>query len=182
VEDFLKLSHRLASLAILVLLAASGTGITALQAQKPEKKQAQKVAPVPTRVWKSETSGKEFRVWKENNRFHAEWANIRPEFAAKGVYIRTVCRRSGEKWVGESRSYLPCAVGEGKNEKVVNFCHFTTGFEVDTITDSRIAGRGEAVRVSDCTKCQVRNEGWKPFVWVPLPPKKGTGHEVPESR
>ena len=51
-----------------------------------------------------------------------------------------------------------------------------------TLTENRLTGLGEALKRFDCSKCQVLEKEWKDFVWVPLPPKKGAGHEVPESR
>jgi hypothetical protein len=163
----LKLSRNLASLAVFLFLSPIGTGVPILRAQKPVKSQAQKVAPIPTRIWKSKTTGNEYRVWTEDNRFHAEWSNIPPGSAAKGAYIRTVCQRAGEKWVGESHSYLPCVGGEGKKEHIINFCHVTTGFEIDTMTASRITGRTEGLKRFDCAKCQVLEKEWKNFEWTP---------------
>jgi hypothetical protein len=181
----LRPGRSLSILAFLVVLGGTVIAHAPLRAQqaiKPDKDQAQKVAPIPARMWKSQTTGNEYRVWTEDNRLHAEWTNIPPGSAAKGAYIRTVCRRAGEKWVGEAHSYLPCLKGKGKNEQLVNFCHVTTGFEINTRTASRITGRTEGLKRFDCSKCQVLEKEWKNFVWVPMPPKKGPGHEVPESR
>lgn len=169
-EDLLKLSRSFISLALLSLLCQAGSKVPAFLAQeapKPSKSQPRKPAPAPGRVWKSKTSGKEFRVWTEKGSFHAEWANIPPEFASKGAYIRSVWRRAGQKWMGESRSYLPCTAGEGKEEHIANFCHVSTEFEVDSMTDSRLTGRGEALKRFDCSKCQVLEKEWRSFVWVP---------------
>jgi hypothetical protein len=181
----LKPSRNIASFALLLFIYEIGTFVPALQAQKPQNpgnSQAQKIAPVPSRVWKSETTGNEYRVWTENNRFHAEWLNIPPGSAAKGVYIRTVCHRAGQKWIGEARSYLPCVAGEAKKEQIVNFCHVTTGFEIDSMTDSRISGRTEGMKRFDCTKCQVLEKEWKSFVWVPKPQKSGPSRPLPGSQ
>jgi hypothetical protein len=181
----LRSGRNLSTLAFLLVLGGTLVAhapLRAQQAKKSEKEQAQRVAPIPTRTWKSETTGNEYRVWTEDNRLHAEWTNIPPGSAAKGAYIRTVCRRAGQKWVGESRSYLPCLAGRGKDEHLMNFCHVTTGFEINTMTASRITGRAEGLKRFDCSKCQVLEKEWKNFVWVPMPQKKGPGHEVPESR
>lgn len=151
------------------LVASAVPDFRGQEARKAAPEQAQKVAPVPSRIWKSETSGKEYRVWTENQRFHAEWVNIPAEFAAKGAYIRTVCRRAGQKWIGESRSYLPCSVGEGKEEHLANWCHVVTGFEVESMTETRLTGRGEGLKRFDCRKCQVIEKVWGSFAWVPKP-------------
>ena len=108
-------------------------------------------------------------MWQENQRLHAEWSNIPPEFAAKGAYIRTVCRRAGKKWIGESHSYLPCSVGAGKEEHIANWCQVVTGFEVNSMTNSRISGRGEGLKRFDCLRCEVIEKVWGEFEWVPKP-------------
>ncbi len=118
-------------------------------------------------LWKSETTGKEYRVWMEKGEFHAEWTNIPPEFAAKGARISSMGKRQGEKWVGESQEYLPCSVGEGTQSHIANFCRLATGFEIDSISATKITGRGESVRISDCAKCLVSKKEWKDFAWVP---------------
>jgi len=168
----LKLLKSFAGLLILfsaVFFCAAPAGLCAQESKAPAPGKGESAAPASARIWKSETSGKEYRVWMENQRFHAEWVNIPPEFAAKGAYIRTVCRRTGTRWVGESRSYLPCSMGSGKEEHIANLCHVTTGFEVDSITKKRVAGRGEALKRFDCRTCKVLEKVWKNFVWVPKP-------------
>jgi S1-C subfamily serine protease len=132
-------------------------------------KGAREAPPEQGRIWRSETSGKEYRLWIKDKQLHAEWTNIPPEFAAKGAYIRSVSRRVGSKWVGESHSYLPCSMGNGKEEHIANFCHLTTGFKLDSMTDKKITGRGEALRRFDCKTCKVLEKEWKDFVWVPKP-------------
>ena len=124
-------------------------------------------APAKGTVWKSETTGKEYRVWTDKDQLHAEWANIPPEFAARGAYIRSLGERKGEKWVGQSETNLPCLVGEGQQAHIANFCQLTAGFEIDSMSATKIEGRGEYKRISDCAKCQVILKEWKPFVWVP---------------
>lgn len=151
-----------------VFFRAAPARFNAQESKTPERK-GESAAPATARIWKSETSGKEYRVWTENRRFHAEWVNIPREFAAQGAYIRTVCRRAGAKWVGESRSFLPCSMGAGKEEHIANWCRVTTGFEVDSMTEKRITGRGEALKRFDCKACTALEKEWKGFVWVPKP-------------
>jgi hypothetical protein len=171
VEDTLKSLRSFLGLAIfLALFWPAGAGLRAVQPKsspKTEKSQAEKVAPVASRVWKSKITGNEYRVWTENSRLHAEWLNIPPGSAAKGAYIHTVCRRVGQKWIGESRSYVPCLAGQGKDEHLINFCHVTTGFEIDTLTESSMTGRAEGLKRFDCAKCTVLEKEWKKFEWVP---------------
>lgn len=166
----LKFLRNVARFALAVLIVQIVYGKSPLQApdpQKTAKSAAAKAAPAPGRIWGSKTTGKEYRVWTEDQKFHAEWTNVPPEFAAKGAYIRTVCQRRGQKWVGESQEYLPCSVGTGKQEHIANFCRLTTGFELDSMTATRITGRTEALKQFDCAKCKVLEKEWKSFVWVP---------------
>ena len=123
--------------------------------------------PTPTDIWTSETTGKEYRVRIENEVFHAEWVNIPPNLAQREAYIRTECRRVGTKWIGTSQSYLPCAVGQGVEEHIANWCHVVTRIEFDAATADRIVGRGEALHRFDCQRCKILETVWKDFVWVP---------------
>ena len=176
----MKLSRIVASLALAVVIGLAGCSNSSAPPAGPRSAAAdQPAAPATTAtrattataakgsLWKSETTGKEYRVWTENDQFHAEWANILPEFAAKGAHIRSTGARKGDKWVGESEDYLPCSIGQGKEEHIANFCQLTTGFEIDSMTDSKITGRGEALKRFDCAKCEVLEKEWKGFVWVP---------------
>ncbi len=196
-EDPLNLSRAGASLALALLIGHLGYGKSPAQAtnlQKSATKQASKAtaakpaspatpaaratpatpatpasseARAKGRIWTSQTTGKEYRVWTEKEQFHAEWTNVPPEFAAKGAHIRSTGTRKGQKWLGESQNYLPCSAGEGKQEHIANFCQLTTGFEVDSMSATRITGRGEALKRFDCAKCKVLEKEWKNFVWVP---------------
>ena len=114
-------------------------------------------------IWKSTTTGKEYRVQIEGDRLTAEWSNIPPEAAKQGAYIRSDCRRSGTKWVGTSRILLPCPLPDGKTK----MCPLLLRFEVDFISSHRITGGGEILRDFDCGSCEVRKTGWGPFSWVP---------------
>jgi len=126
----------------------------------------------PGHVWVSETSGKEYLLWKASREWHAEWVNVPSELAERGASIKTTLRRQGSKWVGTAQSYLPCTAGEGPQEHIANWCHVQTGMEISSMTDDRIKGRGEALKKFDCQKCQVLGKAWKDFVWVPKKEKK----------
>jgi hypothetical protein len=120
-------------------------------------------------LWKSETTGNEYRVDVVNDTLRAEWVNVPAEISSHGGYVRTVCRRSGSKWQGTSASLLPCSTGEGAKERVVNWCHLETRTEIDLITSDRITGHGESVKRVDCEHCQVVERGWTAWVWTPKP-------------
>jgi len=144
-----------------------------VMAQQKQAPTPSKPAPHPPgRVWVSETSGKEFLLWKASQQWHAEWVNVPSELAERGASIKTMFRRQGSKWVGTAQSYLPCTLGEGAQEHIANWCHVQTGMEISSMTDERITGRGEALERFDCQKCQVLEKAWRNFVWVPKKEKK----------
>jgi hypothetical protein len=127
-------------------------------------KSAAKAAALP-QVWKSASTGKEYRVKIDGDRFTAEWSNIPPQAAKQGAYIRSECRRSGTRWIGTSRLLLPfpCPPPNGK----LKMCPLILRFEVDFISSDRITGGGEILREFDCGACEVRKTGWGPFSWAP---------------
>jgi hypothetical protein len=125
-------------------------------------KSAAKSGATP-QIWKSETTGKEYRVQIDGDRFTAEWSNIPPQAAKQGEYIRSECRRSGTRWVGTSRILVSCPLPDGKTK----MCPMLLRFEVDSISSDRISGGAEILREFDCSSCEVRKTGWGPFTWVP---------------
>jgi hypothetical protein len=125
-------------------------------------KSAAKTTALP-QIWKSATTGKEYRVQIEGDRLTAEWSNIPPEAAKQGAYIRSECRRSGTKWVGTSRILLGCPLPDGKTK----MCPILLRFEVDFVSSDRITGGAEILRDFDCGSCEVRKTGWGPFSWSP---------------
>jgi len=155
-----------------IILVSAILATTSLQlssesqsAAKPAgTKPAAKAAALP-KIWKSASTGKEYRVKVEGDRFTAEWSNIPPEVAKLGAYTRTECRRSGSRWIGTTRFFLPfpCPPPNGK----LKMCPLILRFEVDFISPDRITGGGEILREFDCGTCEVRKTGWGPFSWVP---------------
>jgi hypothetical protein len=127
-------------------------------------KSAAKANTLP-QMWKSASTGREYRVKVDGDRFTAEWSNIPPEAAKQGAYIRTECRRSGTRWIGTSRILLPCPLPDGK----IKMCPMILRFEVDFISSDRITGGAEVLRDFDCGSCEVRKTGWGPFSWAPKP-------------
>ena len=147
-----------------------GSGLLAGGQAKPGARSGKIPAP-PTsaRVWCSQTTGKEYRVWIENERLHAEWLNIPPEIAQRGAYIRTECRHVGQSWIGTSQSYLPCETTEN-GKHVRNWCHVKTKTEFNHVGANLMTGRSEGLRRFDCQKCKVLETVWKDFEWVPKEP------------
>ncbi len=124
-------------------------------------------AKTASEVWKSETTGREYHVRIEGDRFYADWVNLPPVSAERGAYIHTVCQRSGSKWVGTSSIFMPCTEGKGKSEHIANTCHLTVKIEIDSVSKDLITGRGQSLRKFDCQSCKVLATGWGDFKWVP---------------
>ncbi len=133
----------------------------------PTKTQTQAEARKPSNIWKSETTGKEYQVQIRGDRFYADWVNLPPAAARHGAYIRTVCRRSGSKWVGTSSIFMPCTVGKGKAEHIASTCHLTLKIEINSVTKDHITGRGQSLEKFECKACKVIKTGWAHFDWVP---------------
>jgi len=135
--------------------------------------QAPRAAKPPTHgslsssVWKSQTTGNEYRVQIEGDTFRAEWTNVPQQVASHGGYVRTECKRLGSKWVGTTRSLLPCTAGSGATARVLNWCPLVTRTEIESIAPDRITGRAQAIRQSDCQSCKLLEAVWRDFVWAP---------------
>jgi len=142
--------------------------LTAQQPVPPPKPPQFPSPPPAARIWKSQTTGKEYRVWTENQRLRAEWVNA-PSVGAQGPFIRIECQRVGEKWVGTARNFLPCDTTEN-GKRVTNWCRLTTRIEFDLPQAYRMTGRTEWARRFDCVNCKVLEPVWKDFEWVPKEP------------
>jgi len=147
------------------ILAASSLQLFSENQTAPKSagtKSAAKAGALP-QVWKSASTGKEYRVKVEGDRFTAEWSNLPPQAAKQGAYIRSECHRSGSRWIGTSRILLACPLPDGKTK----MCPMILRFEVDFVSSDRITGGGEILRDFDCGSCEVRQTGWGPFSWEP---------------
>ena len=147
-------------------LVVTAVSLGSQKADPPKAAVPAAIQKLPS-IWVSQTTKHEFRVTIEKDLFRAEWINIPPAPAKQGAYIRSECRRSGSKWIGTSSVYLPCAVPGKPSGKEMNTCHITLRFELDSLTPTKITGRGETLQNFDCGKCQVLKTGWGDFVWVP---------------
>jgi hypothetical protein len=119
-------------------------------------------------LWKSETTGKEYRVIIKGDRLVADWVNLPPIATQRGSYIHTVCKREGSKWVGTASIFMACTLGEGAQEHIANTCHLKMKMEFDTVTNNLIAGRGQGLGNFDCRTCKALATGWGNFKWVPV--------------
>ena len=145
------------------MLVQSGSPLWAEEGMKPDPPPT---VPANGRIWRSQTTGREYRVWLGKGRLQAEWTNLPPELAKSGAYIRSECRRVGTKWVGTTSSFLPCDTTEA-GKRVTNQCRLVTKIEIDSIQARRITGRAEALKRFDCEKCSILEAVWRDFAWVP---------------
>jgi hypothetical protein len=153
---------------LIVATACTNTAPTqpAGQAQPSSKPSAAKAESTKD-LWRSITTGKEYRVKIDGDTLTADWANV-PADAPSGTSIHSVCHKKGDKWVGTSAINMSCTIGKGKDEHIANSCHLTLEFEIDTVTKDKIAGRGQGLEQFDCSKCKVLEAGWGDFTWVPV--------------
>ncbi|HVA01719.1 MAG TPA: hypothetical protein VMV34_08700 [Terriglobia bacterium] len=157
-------------LVLLVVVLGLSCGACSKTSAPPAAQQASpsvSKAETTSDIWKSETTGKQYRVRIEGDHFYADWVELPPAAAQRGAYIRTVCQRAGSKWVGTSSVFMPCTVGEGKSEHIADTCHLTLKLEIDSISKDRITGRAQSLRKFDCQSCKVIEAGWAGFEWVP---------------
>jgi S1-C subfamily serine protease len=117
-------------------------------------------------LWKSQTTGNEYRVEIEGETLKAERMDLPKDPAHEGAYVRTTAQHQGSKWIGKTQIFLPCALGHGP---VINKCHLTMGFEIMEMSSDLIRGRIENpdLRQFDCKSCNAPKKEWKDFVWVP---------------
>ena len=163
-----RILHRITLALFLASLPLAGI---LLSAQQPKPQAAASTSQAFPALWRSETTGKEYRVQVEKDHFYAEWVNIPPESVKRGAYIRSECRRVGSKWIGTTRIHLLCAAGEGAKEHIVNTCRLQFRIEINSIQADRIVGRGETLKRFDCQSCKVDETGWGDFAWVPKTPR-----------
>jgi hypothetical protein len=119
------------------------------------------------KIWHSNASQHDFNVELAGDVFRATWVNIPPAAAKQGAFIRTQCRRSGDKWVGTSSINMLFAVPGAPPGKDTKLCALTVRFEVDSVTPVKIAGHSESLRNFDVKTCRVQQTSWSEFTWVP---------------
>ena len=162
-----RLLHHLALAFALASLPLAGILLWAQQPRPPVRIPTTPPEQGYPKLWKSQTTGKEYRVQVDKDRLYAEWVNLPPESVKRGAYIRSECRRVGSKWIGTTRINVLCPAGEGAKEHIANTCRLQFRIEINSIQADRITGRGETLKRFDCQSCRVDETGWGDFVWVP---------------
>ena len=164
------MNRRIRNQAALLVCAIALTGWACSSAisQKPSgvSSAGQELEKLPD-VWRSLTTGKEYYVRTDKTHLYAQWVNLPPEAKQHGAYIHTACKLEGSKYAGTSEIYMPCMVGEGKDGKIANTCRLTLGIEINSVSNSRITGRGQTLKKFNCGACKVIEAGWADFEWVP---------------
>lgn len=139
----------------------------AVSQKEPQASSAATQAAQMPDLWRSLTTGKEYFVRMDKSHFYAQWVNLPPVSKQHGAYIHTSCELKGSKWAGTSDIYMPCVVGEGKNDKVANTCHLNLKIEIDSVSNDRITGRAQTLKKFNCGACKVIEAGWADFEWTP---------------
>jgi hypothetical protein len=122
--------------------------------------------PIPeTSVWRSLTTGRDYRVTLHKNLLVAEWVNLPPADVTNHASVRSELHRSGSKWVGTTRAHMPCQTTEA-GKQVSNVCDLTTRIEMESIAADKIVGHGESLKRFNCGKCQILETKFAPFQWV----------------
>ena len=129
------------------------------------------------KVWTSMTSGRDFKLRIDGDYIYTEWINLPPQLQTTAAFMRSELKKDGDKWVGKVRSLLPYAfkssymdfwkTGQQMGTENVNWCTVELEFEIDTLTDTRIEGRGMGFTSFDAKKCKPGKMEWKTFTWIP---------------
>lgn len=165
-EDALRIAAFISCVALACLLILPSSSLLAQQSNEPEDTKLESPTLAGT-LWKSETTGRTYRVRVEAQTLRAEWSNVPTDLSKRGAYIRSEARPAGQRWVGTSRSQLPCAAQTGATASVTNWCLLITRIEFDRVAPTRITGRGETLKRFDCQTCKILETGWANFTWVP---------------
>lgn len=112
------------------------------------------------RLWTSLTTGRDFRIRMDGEFIYADWTNL--PISGTSAFMRSELKKSGEKWVGKTRAYLPF-----KYYAQVRWCSTETAIEITKVTPSRIEGRAESFAGFNARKCEPKGTEWKDFTWIP---------------
>ena len=128
-------------------------------------------------VWTSLTSGRDYKLRRDEDHIYIEWVNLPPELQATAAFIRSEMKKVGDRWVGTSRSSLPYGyqssymdfwkTGQQMGTENVKWCTSEQQFEILKIEETRIEGRAMHAKSFDVKKCKPGNLEWQPFTWIP---------------
>ena len=164
------LSRSAASTLLLILTTGILPGILAGRPQRPPSQAASPSGDQIPHLWKSETTSHEYRVQIDGDVLRAEWVNLPADLARNGAFVRTECRRVGNRWIGTTRSrlLLPCTDVPGPSGRHPSaWCSLVTRTEIDTVSPEGITGRAQAPTRLDCQACKLLDAEWKDFAWTP---------------
>jgi hypothetical protein len=129
------------------------------------------------KIWTSVTSGRDFKLRVDGDHIYTEWINLPLQLQTTTAFMRSELKKVGDKWVGKSRSNMPYEYkskyfdfwknGQTVGTVNVNWCQLEFDFEIDTLTDTRIDGRGMGFTTIDAKKCKPGKMEWKTFTWIP---------------
>ena len=123
-------------------------------------------ASVPTpageKVWTSMTNGRDYQVRMDGDYIYTQWVNLPPALQSTVAFIRAELKKTGDKWIGTGRLYLPIS-----NKTSTKWCKLEEEIEVDKVTESRIEGKTLQWQSVNLRTCQPEHLQWKPFTWIP---------------
>lgn len=132
--------------------------------------------PLGERVWSSMTTGRDYKVRADGDYIYAEWVLPTP-LQSTAAFMRLELKKSGEKWIGKARSYLPYEykssyfdfwrTGQTIGTANVNWCRVEVDVEIDKLSDARVEGKSQGYESFDAKKCHPGKLEWKPFTWIP---------------
>ncbi len=128
-------------------------------------------------VWTSLLSGRDYKLRIDGDYLYTEWVNLPTQLQTTAAFMRSELKKDGDKWVGQSRSYLPYGfkssyadfwtTGQRIGTENVKWCTFEVLFEIDKITETRIEGRSFGPATVEAKKCKPGKKEWHSFVWIP---------------
>ena len=131
---------------------------------------------VGEKIWTSLVSGRDFKVRTDGDYIYTELI-LPPALQSTTAFLRVELKKSGDKWTGTARSYLPYPykssysdywrTGQRVGTENVNWCKFELEYEIDKISDTRIEGKSQGFNSVDAKKCHGGKLEWKDFAWIP---------------
>jgi hypothetical protein len=128
------------------------------------------------KVWTSMTTGRDYKIRSDGDYIYGEWI-LPPALQSTTAFVRLELKKSGDKWIGKVRSYLPYEfkssyfdfwrTGQTIGTANVKWCSQEYEFEIDRLSDSRIEGQAKGSSSYDAKKCKAGKLEWKPFTWIP---------------
>jgi hypothetical protein len=120
--------------------------------------------------WKSLDTGTTKIVKQSGDYLYAENV-LPPELKNAGGKVIASFEKQGTRWVGKSRSSLPCMLHQGTAFQRVKWCSHEFDMELTVVSPTRIEGVGMVPRRDTkfkCSRCEYAGDlERREFVWIP---------------